>query len=55
MYSKHKWVLDAEISTTGAPYTDTFKVQLRTLVTSDEAGNYVFMCRQVCSFNRIFC
>ena len=34
-YSKHKFVLYGEIATTGAPYTDTFNVQLRTTAESD--------------------
>ena len=37
-YSKHKFILFAEISTSGAPYTDTFNVQLKTCVESDETG-----------------
>lgn len=28
--SKHKWILEGTVESEGAPYTDTFKVQLRT-------------------------
>lgn len=39
--SKHKWILEAKISTTGAPYTDTFNIQIRTTVESDEMGIFL--------------
>lgn len=37
--SKHKWILEGTIETTGAPYTDTFKIQLRTVAESNENGS----------------
>lgn len=32
--SKHKWIIEATIETVGAPYTDTFRIQLKTEVES---------------------
>lgn len=29
IYSKHKFIIESKISTTGAPYTDTFNVEMR--------------------------
>jgi hypothetical protein len=37
-FSRHRWVLETEIVTTGAPLTDTFKVHSRIEVRSDEQG-----------------
>ena len=32
--SKHKWIIETTIETVGAPYTDTFRIQLKTEVES---------------------
>lgn len=34
MISKHKWVLDNEVESSGAPYTDSFRVYYRTVCDS---------------------
>lgn len=39
--------METEVNTTGAPYTDTFKVQLRTTFTSDLSGTKYFIYRQL--------
>lgn len=37
-YSKHKFMIESTVATTGAPYTDTFRVEMRTTVESSEDG-----------------
>lgn len=36
MVSKDKFIVDTEVESTGAPYTDTFKLKFRSLFTNKD-------------------